>query len=145
MIAELEADGPPREGRSADAVRRRDRRTRRAAVVAALALGAALLVPAASAESPARTVASAGRTVAATGTADTAQAPAAVRHGARQTTRTAVDHQVTAAKAKKKKKGFFAKLGIFLLVVLIIVVLFVVLLIALAIRLARRAFGRRRT
>ncbi|MEV6669169.1 hypothetical protein AB0M78_02995, partial [Streptomyces sp. NPDC051162] len=85
------------------------------------------------------------RTAAAAGTADTAPAPAAVRHSTRQAARATVDHQVTAAKAKKKKKGFFAKLGIFLLVVLILVVLFVVMLIALAIRLARRAFGRRRT
>ncbi|MEV6674763.1 hypothetical protein, partial [Streptomyces sp. NPDC051162] len=44
MIAELEADGPPRDRRSTAAVRRRGRRTRRAAVVAALALGAALIV-----------------------------------------------------------------------------------------------------
>ncbi|MFI1180179.1 hypothetical protein ACH4UT_11550 [Streptomyces sp. NPDC020799] len=148
MIAELEADGPSRDRRAADGARRRGRRTRCAAVVAALALGAALFVPPASAESLARAVASVGRTAAAAGTADAAPAPAAVGHSTRQAARAAVDHQVTAAKAKKpkkKKKGFFAKLGIFLLVVLILVVLFVVVLIALAIRLARRAFGRRRT
>ncbi|MEU5424688.1 hypothetical protein AB0H73_03645 [Streptomyces olivoreticuli] len=145
MIAELELDGPPRDRRVASAGRRRGRRTRRAAVVAALALGAALLVPPASAESPARTVTSVGRSVTAADTGGGA-ALAPAHRSVRLTGRTAADHRVvTAAKAKKKKKGFFAKLGIFLLVVLILVVLFVVVLIALAIRLARRAFGRRRT
>ncbi|WKK24164.1 hypothetical protein QZH56_00125 [Streptomyces olivoreticuli] len=142
MIAELEQDGPPRDRRVASAGRRRGRRTRRAAVVAALALGAALLVPPASAESPARTVTSVGRSVTA---ADTGGAALALtQRSVRPAGHAAVDHRVTVAKAKKKK-GFFAKLGIFLLVVLILVVLFVVVLIALAIRLARRAFGRRRT
>ncbi len=144
MIAELEQDGPPREWRVASAGRRRGRRTRRAAVVAALALGAALLVPPASAESPARTVTSVGRSVTAADTGGGA-ALALAQRSVRPAGHATVDHRVTAAKAKKKKKGFFAKLGIFLLVVLILVVLFVVVLIALAIRLARRAFGRRRT
>ncbi|GAA0355350.1 hypothetical protein [Streptomyces blastmyceticus] len=143
MIAELEQDGPPRDRRVASAGRRRGRRTRRAAVVAALALGAALLVPPASAESPARTVTSVGRSVTAADTGGAALALA--QRSVRPAGHAAVDHRVTVAKAKKKKKGFFAKLGIFLLVVLILVVLFVVVLIALAIRLARRAFGRRRT
>ncbi|MGW1071951.1 hypothetical protein [Streptomyces sp. NPDC002537] len=146
MIAELGQDGPPnRRGAGVPSTgRRRGRRTRRAAVVAAVALGAALLVPPASAVGPGRTGVAVPRTVSIGATGTSAVSALASTHRVVPLAhRAAVVHRTTAAKPKKKKKGFFQKLGIFLLVVLILVVLFVIGMIWLVIHMVRRAIRRR--
>ncbi|MFH8788481.1 hypothetical protein [Streptomyces roseoverticillatus] len=155
MNAEL-MDDERQAGAAAPVVRRRWQRARRAAVVAALALGASLLVSPASAQGteqarPAVVTAVAERQAEVSTAAGTAQSGAAnalqASHGHH---RSAKDHVTTAAKKpkkdkdKKKKKGFFKKLGIFLIIVLILVVIFIIALIALAIHFIRKALKRRR-
>ncbi|WP_449474783.1 hypothetical protein [Streptomyces abikoensis] len=154
MNAEL-MDDERQADAAVSAVRRRWQRARRAAVVAALALGASLLVSPASAQGtaearPAVVTAAAERQAEAGTAAGTAQAGAAnalqASHGHHRSPK---DHVTTAAKKpkkeKKKKKSFFKKLGIFLIIVLILVVLFVIALIVLAIHFIRKALRRRRS
>ncbi|MFI7102817.1 hypothetical protein ACIBK8_26065 [Streptomyces sp. NPDC050161] len=89
--------------------------------------------------------------------AHAAQAPGALNAGARTAGAAPADASAVAAKAmgtepvalakdksKKKKKGFFKKLGIFLIVLFVIFLLVIVLVIWLIIHFIRRAFRRRR-
>ncbi|RLU83079.1 hypothetical protein CTZ27_29295 [Streptomyces griseocarneus] len=105
-------------------------------------------MPPASAVGPARTgVVSRVVTIGAPSTGGAVSALASTRRTKplhhRATTGHVSTHWSTAAKPKKKKKGFFAKLGIFLLVLVILAILFGIGLIWLVVHMVRRAFGRR--
>ncbi|MFC5722961.1 hypothetical protein ACFP1Z_22600 [Streptomyces gamaensis] len=142
MTADLKHD--ERSGRRAGAVPlagRLGRRARRAAVVAALALAAALLAPAGPATAEGRPAA----VTALLAVDDTARPQAAGQHEA-PAVATAQQHVRHAAADKpKKKKGFFHKLGVALIVVLVLILLFVVAVIVFLIWLVRRIFMRRRS
>ncbi|MCK7626828.1 hypothetical protein MUU72_27640 [Streptomyces sp. RS10V-4] len=91
------------------------------------------------------------RTTADEAAARAAAAPAAPmrwRHSAHSgSTYHHVTHQTSLAsshdKPKKKKMGFFKKLGIFLIVIIVVVIVIVILLIWLIVHFIRKAFRRR--
>ncbi|GAA2914383.1 hypothetical protein GCM10020221_07630 [Streptomyces thioluteus] len=86
------------------------------------------------------TVAAAGNTE----SRDTAAASRETGDRAVAQVRQADADQVTLAKEKKKKKkGFFEKLGIFLIVLVIILILIVIAVIWLIVHFVRKAFRRR--
>ena len=125
------------------------RRGRAAALLLALLLGLGPAVTQASAQGGGPAVRGHRQPVAAA--AGASARSLAARSGTASTARfrhRASVHHATArwgARSKtKKKSGFFKKLGIFLLVVVIVVILLVILAVWLLVRLARRAFGRRR-
>ncbi|MFJ8478109.1 hypothetical protein [Kitasatospora sp. NPDC094011] len=118
--------------------------THRIARSTAGALVALLAAVGLSAAASSATAVAAPRTVAAAPAAAAPAAPAAdAPTGVRQagTADTAV--QQLASKPEKKKSGFFAKLGKFLLVVVILIILFVILVIWGIVHLVRKLFRRR--
>ncbi|KUL38549.1 hypothetical protein ADL22_18080 [Streptomyces sp. NRRL F-4489] len=141
---------------------RRTALTRRPLAVLALLFGllAAAAAPAAAAglsvadearPAPGITVAAAPRTTAdETGarTLAAAAAPTRWRHTAHSgSTYHHVTHQTSFSsshdKPKKKKMGFFKKLGIFLIVIIVVIIVIVILLIWLIVHFIRKAFRRR--
>ncbi|WP_188277515.1 hypothetical protein [Streptomyces sp. CBMA152] len=111
-------------------------------------LGLALVVTPVSAQAADQTTRTGRQLTAVDAASPRPSASSAVSAGA-EVRPAAYTHLASAAQAHpqktKKKRGFFKKLGIFLLVVLIVIILIVVLAIWLLIRAARRLFRRRRS
>ncbi|MEV5506733.1 hypothetical protein [Streptomyces orinoci] len=129
--------------------RHRGRMARRVAAVVALLLGTALLATPASAAVAYSSANVVERAVTVeSGLGHTGHTSGAVSGHTTRTVGhpTVGQHQYTSAArhpAKKKKKGFFARLGKALLIILIIVILFIILVIWLIVHFVRKAFRRR--